>query len=91
MDPNTARQTMIEKANKALALGAQLEMATGADLAFEAGETMMELAEAVHDLDEWLRAGGFYPDAWVRSSIDQTHRKQDVDIHIPSDAPEWTI
>lgn len=27
-------------------------------------EDMIELAQAVSDLDEWIRKGGFLPDAW---------------------------
>lgn len=82
MDPNAARSKMIEKANQILAL-------EGRVLKVEEHEHMhaqvIELAEAVHDLDEWLRASGFLPDVWLtpgqRAIKDsQAGRKQDVDV-----------
>lgn len=76
VDADAQRAVIIEKANKALALGAQLEMSTGADLAHEAAETMMELGEAIHDLDEWLRAGGQLPLDWDRHTLRNINRKQ---------------
>lgn len=71
MDPNAARARIIEKANTVLAqAGAQEDP-------FGVLSTAVDLAEAVHDLDEWLRQGGFFPDAWHPPLV---NRKQDVDV-----------
>ena len=65
MDADRARQTMVEKANVALAAASTLELdGTAATSAPEAVHALRDLAESVHDLDEWLRAGGVFPDAW---------------------------
>jgi hypothetical protein len=81
MDPNAAREQMIEKANTLLALAQQGEVGTSAvDLMGRITETGVALAEQVHALDEWLRAGGFFPDAWaIKAEGDQLGRKQDVE------------
>lgn len=70
MDPNAARSKMIELANRIIAEGAVIT------------DGAVELAEAVHDLDEWLRSGGFLPSAWlVRDAAgEQPGRRQDVDV-----------
>lgn len=86
MDPNAARDKMVEAASigliQAAAGGWGEEMLAG---------TLIRLAEAVHDLDEWLRMGGFLPDVWTtlkdRRSGEQHGRMQDVDIHVPHALP----
>lgn len=79
MDPNAARSTMIERANAILGLSNLEQGVSPALLEHHA----VELAEAVHGLDEWLRSGGFYPQAWVQwARTDQSGRKQDVDISV---------
>lgn len=84
MDPNACRAKMIETANRVIALDSIEHRDQAAHFQAEA----VRLAEAVHDMDEWLRAGGFYPDEWVTSTqkfrvshlLDQPGREQDVDI-----------
>lgn len=70
---------MIEKANQVLAMTSQTNFSDG-----ELEIVATELAEAVHDLDTWLRAGGHFPNAWVTTQPnygqEQQGRKQDVDI-----------
>lgn len=79
MDPNLARSVMVGKASEVLAF-ASLEGSTRAELEAAA----VDLAEAVHDLDTWLRAGGFLPNEWCVKTgvpgVSQTGRKQDVDV-----------
>lgn len=72
MDPNAVRQKMIELANKML--GGQVA-AQQANESFVA--LAIDLAEAVHDLDTWLRAGGFLPDRWAIGDA-QVGRKEEV-------------
>ncbi len=83
MDPNAARSTMIEKANTVLAQISQLADSMDPKVPSHLDpllDTAMELAEAVHDLDEWLRAGGFLPDVWDIGTMRNLRRKQDVDV-----------
>lgn len=75
MDPDVARQSMIDKANQVIAA----ENVTGT----EADLIAVGLAEAVHDLDEWLRQGGFLPDAWLPRDFErspQQGRRQAVPL-----------
>lgn len=72
MDPNATRARMIEKANVLLG---QFSVNAEVD-----NTDAVELAEAVHDLDEWLRSGGFFPKEW-KPEVHWANRKQDVDIH----------
>lgn len=82
MDPNAARARMIEKANVVLALFSQ-------DASHpEANAAGVDLAEAVHDLDEWLRMGGFFPEAWHPPLV---NRKRDVDIDIEAPQPSKMV
>lgn len=77
MDPNTTRERIIEKANFVLGLAAHQPPHPIDDLAHAA----VDLSETVHDLDTWLRAGGFLPDAWtVAVGGRQDGRHRDVDI-----------
>lgn len=69
MDPDAVRARMIELANLVLA-----EEQT------QTNSASVELAEAVHDLDTWLRSGGFFPDVWTQRHDHQAYRKQDVDV-----------
>lgn len=80
MDPNAARSKMIEQANTILGL---INVRQGIPPALLENHST-QLAEAVHDLDEWLRSGGFLPDAWlVRDAAgEQPGRRQDVDISV---------
>ena len=80
MDPDAARSAIIEKANvirglvNAASTPPTFEELVGIAVAGE------DLAEVVHDLDEWLRAGGFFPKAWTGPNPRraQDGRKQDV-------------
>lgn len=79
MDPNAARAKMIESANLVLGLGQRAEANTDTFT-----NVAIELAESVHDLDGWLRSGGFLPEEWSLSGTPyQPGRKQDVDIEVP--------
>lgn len=82
MDPDVARSKVIELANVALAMAND-----GEQTAQALERVLIELAEAVHDLDSWLRQGGFLPAEWTVKTgvpgISQTGRKQDVDVHVP--------
>lgn len=72
MDPDEARKRMIELANVILALAGKPESVMAAI------ESMaIDLAEAVHDLDEWLRKGGYFPDVW-KVAGENVGRKGDV-------------
>jgi hypothetical protein len=68
MDPDVARATIIEKANLVLHSRSDIEHIDAA----------VELAERVHDLDTWLRAGGFLPTVWAKRPDAQAGRHQEV-------------
>lgn len=67
MDPDLMRNKMIELANLTLAMTGRVEHPSKEQLALLADQAEM-LSEAVHDLDTWLRHGGFLPDVWVKGS-----------------------
>lgn len=76
MDPDASRKAILETANMLMAV------AKTSAHPFEA--RTLELCEAIHDLDGWLRSGGFLPKEWSLSGTPhQPGRKQDVDIEAP--------
>lgn len=82
MDPDAARQKMIEKANTVIALVGQ---ATDDKKYLRLVLHATELAEVVHDLDTWLRHGGFLPEEWAKTiGGRQDGRLQHVDIDVES-------
>lgn len=72
MDPDELRKKLIELANIVLSMAGTEE-----DFGGNMEARAMDLAEAVHDMDEWLRKGGFLPDLWATDHA-QPGRKQDV-------------
>jgi len=60
MDPNVIHSTMMTLVHKLLVT---LEENVPAS---EIDDTALELANEVHELDGWLRSGGFLPKAWQR-------------------------
>lgn len=71
MDPNTGRAKIIELANLVLGLQEGTPPAAIQNAA-------VELAEAVHDLDGWLRSGGFLPLEWINQTISALDRLEAV-------------
>jgi hypothetical protein len=93
MDPNAARQKMIETANLVLALVGNRTMEDALTLSetMAISDAATTLAEAVHDLDEWLRSGGFLPDVWDYGTMRNLRRKQHVDIAVETPAPSKLV
>ena len=60
MDPDTNLKEQLELANRILACGAH-DMVDG---------ELERLAELVEALDEWIRSGGFLPDAWQITKVE---------------------
>lgn len=66
MDPDEARLRVVELANAVLAIATSDDTVDLSASVAQLETKSTELAEAVHDLDEWLRKGGFLPQAWVK-------------------------
>lgn len=56
MDPNATLYRMLDRARAIIAA-----IDEGSE---NVADDANELAEAVENLDEWIRRGGFLPDAW---------------------------
>lgn len=68
MDPNAALKSALSSA-KLIVRSTELEEGDEGWLdVFSRAEVGEDLAEQVVDLDEWLRKGGFLPEAWQRPS-----------------------
>ncbi len=64
MDPEIVYDIMIKAADAILEGQDELSEDDFLDQLYDVGP---ELAEAVVNLDAWLRRGGFHPDAWLHS------------------------
>ena len=66
MDPNAARSICYDRARSIL-MGQDEEDYSDTS----AAEESVELAQAFHDLDEWLTKGGFLPSSWERPASEE--------------------